>query len=480
MPESITSPDTGLATVSPGPDPASTNRPQPCRTPGPVDPVRPALLRHRLGPVGRLDIIASADGRLIPASRLKIVQPAEAGVIREILASEGQRVRAGQLLMCMDSLEADTDLQSLQQDRERTRLALARVQAELDGSPFQPAQAAPADLAREVLARYRADQQALHGQLAEAQARHLKARRELAAAQQQKQAIEAVLPYYRKQATSIGRLAKQGLSAQSTADEKERQRLEKEAALATQQRLIESAQASIALSEKKIERLRADHILTLRRELDQTGKHLAQLGYRIRKQRHRQAQLSLRAPHDGVIKQLATHAMGTVVQPGQPVLGQPGSPTPSADIWDSKGNEGASERNDALFRTERGGVEEDAATANKTIKEIAREEAALAQPSNAGVISESAQASIALEESAKKRSNASAQTSILTLRRELDQTGKHQAGAFAQLGYRIRKQRHRQAQLSLRAPHDGVIKQLATHAMGTVVQPGTVLATVAR
>ena len=316
MPESITSPDTGLATVSPGPDPASTNRPQPCRTPGPVDPVRPALLRHRLGPVGRLDIIASADGRLIPASRLKIVQPAEAGVIREILASEGQRVRAGQLLMCMDSLEADTDLQSLQQDRERTRLALARVQAELDGSPFQPAQAAPADLAREVLARYRADQQALHGQLAEAQARHLKARRELAAAQQQKQAIEAVLPYYRKQATSIGRLAKQGLSAQSTADEKERQRLEKEAALATQQRLIESAQASIALSEKKIERLRADHILTLRRELDQTGKHLAQLGYRIRKQRHRQAQLSLRAPHDGVIKQLATHAMGTVVQPG--------------------------------------------------------------------------------------------------------------------------------------------------------------------
>jgi HlyD family secretion protein len=40
----------------------------------------------------------------------------------------------------------------------------------------------------------------------------------------------------------------------------------------------------------------------------------------------------------------------------------------------------------------------------------------------------------------------------------------------------IEKQRHKRSLLELKAPSDGVIKDLATHTSGTVVQPGTVLA----
>jgi len=38
---------------------------------------------------GKLDIIAVAQGKLVPQSSLKIVQPAEAGIVKEILVSEG-------------------------------------------------------------------------------------------------------------------------------------------------------------------------------------------------------------------------------------------------------------------------------------------------------------------------------------------------------------------------------------------------------
>ena len=58
--------------------------------------------------VGRLDIIATAEGRLVPQTYVKIVQPAEAGVIEEILVGEGQRVSAGQVLMRMDAQGAPT------------------------------------------------------------------------------------------------------------------------------------------------------------------------------------------------------------------------------------------------------------------------------------------------------------------------------------------------------------------------------------
>ena len=49
--------------------------------------------------LGKLDIIASAEGRLVPQTFVKIVQPVDAGVVQEILVKEGQRVQAGQVLM---------------------------------------------------------------------------------------------------------------------------------------------------------------------------------------------------------------------------------------------------------------------------------------------------------------------------------------------------------------------------------------------
>jgi HlyD family secretion protein len=45
--------------------------------------------------LARLDIIASAQGRLVPQSFVKIVQPADGGIVQDILVSEGQRVRPG-------------------------------------------------------------------------------------------------------------------------------------------------------------------------------------------------------------------------------------------------------------------------------------------------------------------------------------------------------------------------------------------------
>src|ERR1035441_1558682 len=50
---------------------------------------------------GKLDIVASAEGRLVPQSYVKIVQPADGGIVQEILVKEGQRVDAGQVLMRM-------------------------------------------------------------------------------------------------------------------------------------------------------------------------------------------------------------------------------------------------------------------------------------------------------------------------------------------------------------------------------------------
>lgn len=43
--------------------------------------------------LGRLDVVAVADGKLVPTTYLKIVQPSEAGIVKEILVREGETVR---------------------------------------------------------------------------------------------------------------------------------------------------------------------------------------------------------------------------------------------------------------------------------------------------------------------------------------------------------------------------------------------------
>src|SRR5438045_7496865 len=85
---------------------------------------------------GRLDIVAVADGKLVPSSYLKIVQPAEQGIVKEILVKEGEKVEAGRVLIRLDSVLTDADIKSLQSEYDNRRLALRRIDAQLAGTPL--------------------------------------------------------------------------------------------------------------------------------------------------------------------------------------------------------------------------------------------------------------------------------------------------------------------------------------------------------
>ena len=61
----------------------------------------------------RVDIVASAEGKLVPKTFTKIVQPADSGIVRDILVTDGQVVKAGQVLLRMDATAASADLLTL-------------------------------------------------------------------------------------------------------------------------------------------------------------------------------------------------------------------------------------------------------------------------------------------------------------------------------------------------------------------------------
>ncbi|CAG0976732.1 partial Hemolysin secretion protein D, plasmid, partial [Rhodocyclaceae bacterium] len=209
--------------------------------------------------IGRLDIVAVAEGKLVPHSYLKIVQPAESGIVKEILVREGAVVRSGQTLMRMDTLVADADAKSLEAEHRRKRLSLRRIDAELANKPFRVEAGDPAELAREVEAQYRANRAALEAALAEEKSRLVKARHDLSSAEQVRAKLLETLPHYREQDKAFERLAKEGFAGGIMASDKRRERVEKEQELKTQDFIIESARAGILQSEKKLAQIDSDY-----------------------------------------------------------------------------------------------------------------------------------------------------------------------------------------------------------------------------
>jgi hemolysin D len=284
--------------------------------------------------IGQLDIVAVAEGKLIPQSHVKIVQPAEAGIVKQILVKEGERVRAGQILMQMDALVTEADTKSISADAARKRLSIRRIDAELANQPFKTEAGDPPDLADEIEAQYRANRAALSAALAEESARLSKAQQELAAATQVKKKLEATVPHYREQDKAFEKLAEDGFAGGIMASDKKRERIEKEQELETQIHLIASAQASIVQSQKRLVQIEADARQKLYAEKNDLTGQLDKLTQEVAKQAHRQALMKLKAPQDGIVKDLATHTAGTVVQPGTVMLTLvPKEDTLKAEVW---------------------------------------------------------------------------------------------------------------------------------------------------
>ena len=79
---------------------------------------------------GHVDIVASASGKVIPSSRVKLIQPFETGVVRSIHVRDGQSVKAGEVLIELDP--SITAAEQAQKKAERDTIAAMVDKLEAD------------------------------------------------------------------------------------------------------------------------------------------------------------------------------------------------------------------------------------------------------------------------------------------------------------------------------------------------------------
>ena len=265
---------------------------------------------------GRLDIVAVAEGKLVPSSYLKIVQPAEQGIVKEILVKEGEAVKEGQVLVRMDPVLTDADVKTVRAEYLNKRLALRRIDAQLSNDALARDKGDPHELYLQVQAQHAANVRAYENALAQERSLLEKARNDLAAAQATKTKLEQVLPHYIEQEKAFEKLTRDGFAGRLMYTDKRRERIEKEQDLRTQEFTIRSNQALIEQSEGKIAQITADYRRQLQTERVEVAAQWEKARQELAKLSHRQGLLELRAPQAGIIKDLATHTAGTVAAPG--------------------------------------------------------------------------------------------------------------------------------------------------------------------
>src|SRR6516162_792784 len=75
---------------------------------------------------GKVDVLATAPGSVLPTGDVKTVQPLDPGVVKAIHVQDGDHVRAGQILIELDPTQPSADRDQFARDLIHAKLDVAR------------------------------------------------------------------------------------------------------------------------------------------------------------------------------------------------------------------------------------------------------------------------------------------------------------------------------------------------------------------
>lgn len=285
-----------------------------------------ALLALLWAVFGHIDVVATAQGRVVPNDRTKTIQPFETATVKAILVSDGQAVKAGDTLIELDATTAEADRQRVQGDLAAARLQVARAQALLAtlDSGREAALARPEGVDE---LRLLEAQRLLAGQLGEYLAKLARIEAEIARREAESRStlelvrkLEQTAPIARQRAEDFRQLVEQSFVSRHGYLEREQVRIEQEADLANQRSRLHEIEAALREARGQRTGLAAE---TRRAALDSVTEgrqKAAALEQELLKADTRGRLMRLSSPVDGTVQQLAVHTIGGVVTPAQPLM----------------------------------------------------------------------------------------------------------------------------------------------------------------
>jgi hemolysin D len=275
--------------------------------------------------LGKVDIVASAQGRIIPTDEVKLVQAANTGIVRTIYVREGDVVKKGQSLIDLDPTMSTADQAQAEKALLSAQLDVARDQAIADalsgrGMHFNPpagTSAAVADTQRRLIAAQVAQSNAAIASMDAARSSSLS---DAQAASEQIRTFDKTVPVLDRELDAMHGLEAKGYAPGLKLLEMERQRHsesgQRDVAVAQRAKGISDAQKFGQELNQGREQARQTALADLSKAQSEEMLREEELT-KARQKSHLQR---LVAPVDGTVQQITVHTVGGVVEAVRPLM----------------------------------------------------------------------------------------------------------------------------------------------------------------
>ena len=270
-----------------------------------------------------LDEVTRGEGKVIPSRQIQILQSMDGGIVSEILAREGQTVKAGDLLLKVDPTRMVSSLRENQSQYLALLAKGARLRALAEGSRFIP----PEEVTQQAPEIVEAERALYESRRAELDATIGVARQQ---STQRSQELISVRARREQAAQSYTLTARElemtrPLVRTGAVSDVELLRLERDVARYRGERDSASSdiprlESAVAEANRKIQEVELTFRNVARSELSEVNAKLSTLSEGSTALEDRVKQTEIRSPVNGTVKQLKVNTVGGVVQPGKDVI----------------------------------------------------------------------------------------------------------------------------------------------------------------
>lgn len=262
-------------------------------------------------------------------SNTKKIQHGQGGIVREIRVSNGAMVRAGDILVRLDGVEATTSLAATTKEIDQLDARRLRLIAERDGANelIDPMQQIARLDDRQFIAGLKSETSLFKARAEQIESKTAQLKEQIAQIEQQRDGTRQRLlsnaeeaSWTGQQAQRIENLAKDGLVQFSRlADSK---RTVAQLSGERSQLLSDEATAGKRITEIELQivQLGKDRRAEVLTDLVDTEGRLAKLEEQRLALEDQIAHLDIRAPVDGIVHQLSTHTIGGFLSPGEAAM----------------------------------------------------------------------------------------------------------------------------------------------------------------
>tara|TARA_R110001583_G_C5666995_1_gene410294 strand:+ start:2519 stop:3901 length:1383 start_codon:yes stop_codon:yes gene_type:complete len=270
-----------------------------------------------------IDIIATAQGKVVPSGQVKIIQPLETGVVKTIFVKEGQHVKAGDKLIALDGTSSQADADRLQsewqgytEDLARQHAFIEKLEAKTSNVTLYDTTKLPINqqlLFESVWQEHQSKQDSFTSEIVKLKAE--KKSREIDVGR-----LEKTLPLIVEREQSYHSLLESSAVSRNQYLELKQQRIDQEESLNLQRANVEQTDASITAAQQNLQAYLSETRRNTRQDINQLKRQSDSTHQELTKANRLTQLRVLTAPVDGVVEEMVIATIGGIVTPAQELL----------------------------------------------------------------------------------------------------------------------------------------------------------------